>query len=339
MKNNINTKSTSSNTAEADPIILKKNTTTRLIFKPLIIDNQNNNKHCIKGTFIHQKKSKNNKWEDCESFSLASLKKGEEVKLALRSEEVFKLISGINNLKSLYIQNGIPSGSKTFVSVNDEEKKFFDKIISKDGEAIVCNYIKNLDEEKIRELENNTNHVQLQRKKNDFLQLKKAISKDAKESFYQNWFKNNQWILTSNCAKIVNTRSIDTQNIADFLIEGHDGFIDIVEIKNPNLSIWSKSLDHDNLIPSTDIIKAITQVENYIFELERESDSNKFLEKTDGVSVIKPRATLIYGRSNDWNDKTKKSFRILNSSYANLNIVTYDQLYKRGEQILGLLDT
>ena len=51
---------------------------------------------------------------------------------------------------------------------------------------------------------------------------------------------------------------------------------------------------------------------------------------------MKPRCTLIFGRSNDWDDEMKKSFRILNSSYSQLSIMTYDQLLDRAKNVLGI---
>jgi hypothetical protein len=64
-------------------------------------------------------------------------------------------------------------------------------------------------------------------------------------------------------------------------MEAYDGFLDIIEIKRPegNLKFWMDKKDHDNLVPSTDLIKAITQASKYIYEVEREANSNKFLEK------------------------------------------------------------
>ena len=88
----ITIKSTSRFTAEAPDIGLRENETTRLIFRPIIIENPNNKDACIKGSFLFQRKSKIEQWEDFETISLASLKMGEGYKLGLDSAELLKFM-------------------------------------------------------------------------------------------------------------------------------------------------------------------------------------------------------------------------------------------------------
>jgi len=163
------------------------------------------------------------------------------------------------------------------------------------------------------------------------------LNNDLIEANWQKWFERNSWVLGSDFVRILDERSIDTKNITDFLMEAYDGFLDIIEIKRPEggMQFWSKALDHGNYIPSTDLIKAITQASAYIFEIEREANSVKFLERVDGVKTIKPRCILIFGRSYDWNPKQIEAFRVLNSSYHNLSIMTYDHIIERSKRIMG----
>ncbi|WP_171495353.1 Shedu immune nuclease family protein [Acinetobacter colistiniresistens] len=157
-------------------------------------------------------------------------------------------------------------------------------------------------------------------------EFNQLLEYDETENVWQKWFENNSWVLGSDFVKTIDERSIDTRNISDFLMQSYDGFIDIVEIKRPdgNLKFWQSQLDHGNYIPHSDLIKAITQSLTYIHEIEQESNSVKFLERTEHIKTIKPRCTLIYGRSNDWNKDQIKAFRILNSSYHNLSVITFD---------------
>lgn len=167
--------------------------------------------------------------------------------------------------------------------------------------------------------------------------FKEAIDKDYGEKYWQDWFASNKWILGSEYIEILNERRIDNSNISDYLVKAFDGFLDIVEIKKPNgLKFWADTKDHDNYIPSSDLIKAITQCQNYLYEIERESNSAKFLERTNGTKIIKPRCLLVFGRSNDWSEDKQKAFRILNSSYTQINIMTYDHLLSRANNILGI---
>lgn len=161
------------------------------------------------------------------------------------------------------------------------------------------------------------------------------IEQDHPESFWQNWFSQNKWVLGSDFAEIIDNRHIDTKNVADYIMKAFDGFIDLVEIKKPNgLPFWATSKDHDNYVPSADLIKAITQCLNYIYAIEQESNSAKFLAQTKG-KVIKPRCLLIYGRSNKWNEEQCEAFRILNAAYYQISILTYDHLLERAEKLFA----
>ena len=163
-----------------------------------------------------------------------------------------------------------------------------------------------------------------------------SLLEDRGPNNWQKWFKENSWVLGGDIVRILDEREIDSGNIGDYLTKSPDGYLDIIEIKRPQIGkmdFWAANKDHDNWIPSTEIVKAITQSVKYIHEVEKESDSIKFQDRV-GCSVVKPRCTLIFGRSDDWDQEKYESFRILNSSYHNLTIMTYDQVLERAERIL-----
>jgi len=164
------------------------------------------------------------------------------------------------------------------------------------------------------------------------------LNRNLVEQEWEVWFTKNDWVLGSEFVRILDEREIDTANIADYLMEAYDGFLDIVEIKRPDnrLKFWADALDHDNYVPSSDLIKAITQATKYIYEVEREANSVKFLERVGNVKTIKPRCILIFGRSYNWNDAQRAAYRILISSYHNLTIMTYDHVLDRAKRILKI---
>jgi hypothetical protein len=159
----------------------------------------------------------------------------------------------------------------------------------------------------------------------------KGIRQD--EAVWQSWFTDHAWLLGNECVEIIDERRIDSGNIVDFIVKSHDGFLDLVEIKKSNgLSFWAKEKDHNNCVPSTDLVKAITQSIKYLYEIEREANSAKFIESVKEMKTIKPRITLIFGRSNNWAKDEKEAFRILNSSYHSLYILTYDHILERARR-------
>jgi len=255
--------------------------------------------------------------------------------LTLNDEEFQKLIEF---LKDNY--EPFKDGVKQYIPLNEK----FDQNSVKHLKAI----FDNPDKEKVLAFIA-TNHIlpkdlisalQNQDRINSVKEFEQMLNQDLIEQKWQEWFKKNDWVLGSEFVRILDEREIDASNITDYLMQAYDGFLDIIEIKRPSkdLQFWNKSTDHSNYIPSNDLIKDITQATRYIYEVEREANSVKFLERIKNVKTIKPRCVLIFGRSNEWNDSQREAYRILNSSYHNLTIMTYDHVLNRAKRILGVED-
>lgn len=180
--------------------------------------------------------------------------------------------------------------------------------------------------------------LQNQARINAVKEFESMLRQNLVEQRWQVWLKQNDWVLGSEFVRILDEREIDTANITDYLMQAYDGFLDIIEIKRPvgNLHFWSDTQDHGNYVPSQELTKAITQATKYIYEVEREANSVKFLEKVGNVKTIKPRCILIFGRSNNWDNDQREAYRILNSSYHNLTIMTYDHVLLRAKRILNI---
>jgi len=71
----------------------------------------------------------------------------------------------------------------------------------------------------------------------------------------------------------------------------------------------------------------------YITEAERRMNDKKKTDKL-GADILKPKITLIIGRSRDWTPNQKEQFRILNSSFHNISILTYDHVLSRAKKII-----
>lgn len=111
-----------------------------------------------------------------------------------------------------------------------------------------------------------------------------------------------------------------------------------MEIKRPEggMSFWASMPDHGNYVPSTELTKAVAQATRYIYEVEREANSVKFLERVGGVKTVKPRCILVFGRSQDWDNDQKEAYRIFNASFHNLSVLTYGHVLARAKRIAGI---
>ena len=243
----------------------------------------------------------------------------------------------LNNLVKYISQNYVPVnlGKGKYVNVADDNQKLvenFKKLLKQPKDIVKLL----LDNDILSE--NVLWAASVIKKKEALSFFEKSLQKETSESFWQEWFSKNKWVLGSDFAKIIDERNIDTKNIADYLMRAFDGFVDIVEIKKPNgLPFWAATKDHDNYVPSTALIRAITQCQNYLYAIERRCNDADFREATKS-KVIKPRCILIYGRSNDWDSEKREAYRILNASYTQVSILTYDQLLARAKNVLGIMD-
>jgi len=165
---------------------------------------------------------------------------------------------------------------------------------------------------------------------NEFEKYRKKINVSKKEEVWQRFFKDNSWILGSDYVEILDERTLDTDNITDYLLRSYDGFVDIVELKLPTEEFWT-----DSILPRSELTAAIMQCARYILETERRMNDHKQIKKLNNTPIAKPRITLLYGKSDKWKDEEKETYRVLNSSYHNITIMTYDHILERAKRMLG----
>ncbi|MDL0438299.1 Shedu immune nuclease family protein [Stutzerimonas frequens] len=301
----------------------KKSVITRAIFWKI--------PHNFSDDEVHLKIGRYKKPKDFFDFETTELNEPES-ELTLDGEEFTNLVSFIQNNYEAFKQGVkafLPLENPYDVSVAQQIKQ----LLTKNNNSEMLSFL--LDNQVIPdELEIGLAHARRVRAIDEYCAL---LESDHTENKWQQWFESNSWVLGSDFVRVLDERTIDTSNISDFLMESYDGFLDIVEIKRPEggLQFWHNTLDHGNHVPHSDLIKAITQASKYIHEIEREANSIKFLERAGGVKTIKPRCTLIYGRSCTWNASQQEAFRILNSSYHNLSIMTFDHVFERASRMLG----
>ncbi|MFA6320125.1 MAG: Shedu anti-phage system protein SduA domain-containing protein [archaeon] len=166
----------------------------------------------------------------------------------------------------------------------------------------------------------------------EFNKYKKEINVGKDEEVWQRFFSENSWILGSDFVDILDERRIDVENITDYLLKSFDGFVDIVELKLPTAPFWTTEF-----IPKSELTSATMQCNRYILQTERKINDLEFNKKIQNTPIVKPRITLIYGRSQSWGEKEKEAYRVLNSSYTNVNIVTYDHLIERARRLIGMV--
>ena len=70
-------KSTSRHTAVCSDVLLREGPQVRLVFRPQLVDNPRDPAACVKGRFLYQRKGKDDAWQDFDSPSLSTFKRGD----------------------------------------------------------------------------------------------------------------------------------------------------------------------------------------------------------------------------------------------------------------------
>jgi len=130
--------------------------------------------------------------------------------------------------------------------------------------------------------------------------------------------------------------TIEKQNVSisvsypDFVLADVYGFVDIFEIKRHDTPLVALDESHDNYYWKPDIVKAISQIENYIDEIIRNADDYiRAVKRKKGVDmrVIRPRGYIIAGTSSQFQNKKESSdFRKLSCALKNISFILYDEL-------------
>lgn len=168
--------------------------------------------------------------------------------------------------------------------------------------------------------------------------FKDIINGDYKnEVDIQHFLKMNLWLFGNEYSFVVENNKINSNNILDVIPRNIENCVDIIEVKLPNEKLFNFDESHKNFYPTSHLTKAISQVQNYIFEFENKAGDAVYQRENDCL-IIKPRAIILIGSKEELSADEMKYLRILNSSYHNISIVTYQQLLSRAENMLKIDD-
>ena len=100
--------------------VLRETSTTRLVFRPKLVENPHDTRAAVHGFFLYQRKGPDDGWRDTETISLTSLKKDEGYRLELHAAEVLKLYTHLQDLYALHSTEGVPQGEAEFFRADQQ---------------------------------------------------------------------------------------------------------------------------------------------------------------------------------------------------------------------------
>lgn len=164
----------------------------------------------------------------------------------------------------------------------------------------------------------------------------REVSTGHDENWWQTYFSKNILFFQDSYIQRIEKLNVivaGTQ-FPDFLVVTSDGYLDILEIKKPGTELLKEDRSRHNHYWSTEISKAVSQVENYIDRVTKYSDAIRNKLRDDHnieLRIIKPRGIVIAGKAAEFVGKVKKAddFRLLNEGLKNVEIVPYDELSRR----------
>jgi len=113
------------------------------------------------------------------------------------------------------------------------------------------------------------------------------------------------------------------------------GYRDIIELKRPDKRVLNYDEPRRSHYFSADVSAAIGQCHRYLDMLHRAAEHG--LLDHEEIVAYHPRATVVIGRSHDWDESKVKALHGLNSRLVGIAIMTYDQLLAQGKRLVQIL--
>jgi hypothetical protein len=367
----IHTRSTSLNTAETDPVVLRVTSTTRLVFKPTLIEvNPQNPAATVKGVFTFQRKAGSSTFLDDQSIPLSKLRSGEGVKIELNSAETQRLFNGLLDLYELVSQRGVARGTAQFAKLpvspavqrlledpqalsnlfSDPNVGLFQKfsrwLAGRTGKEAV-QLLKNEGPDDLAAFNAVLSSARLRQL---WTEIHSSISSDKSEGYWQRLLSDHSWVITQLFAHpcvivgeqiYVGGKRYDNRggNLADFLLKNElTGNAALVEIKTPQTKLLSGLYRNNAYAVSRELTGATVQsIGNKRFLQEQYRN----LQVQDaGVNVFDPSSLLIIGNitAEGLNADQKRSFELYRQGFRELVITTFDELDSRISRMIRLLE-
>ncbi len=352
------TKSTSKHTATVADRVLSESTITRKVLRSELIDNAKNPDAAVKVTIVHQRKKKDDDWEDLPAESLAKLKAGENAKMSLSTDETLCLFEELQALSAIFKEKGILWGKKQLVvgfdaevlKVPPQRKSIIQTLLNENHSEEIWRELV----EKQPDLATKLSLARLQSKRAEALEeFQQSLVDRRGEPYWQDFFQRNTWIFGYGL-KYQFLHTIQAQphyggmsvsgrgdERGDYLAasSGDVRFTVLVEIKKPGTELLRNDPYRNGVFAaSSELAGAISQVQINCRKWEVEGASleqNAEMLKGENVFTVRPKGILVVGTTDQVQELDRRnSFELLRRNTMNPEILTFDELYQRARYIV-----
>jgi len=281
----------------------------------------------------------------------------------IRKEKNDKLKSFVTYKLGKVLPDKYEPPTKSFDDINVYQEDRISKIINinpdildslskNDISTIASLYQKLLSTDKLGSQPQDIKIIGKEKSRNERIYLEKVVKRFetdlTKTSLHERDWQTflSQFILLFNTSyvKVLEQASVTLSGkYPDFMLIDMYNFIDIYEIKKPTTPLLQYDDSRNNYYWDKEMSKAISQTENYIYQLTRNSSTFREDYKVSNiekdVKVIKPRGFIIAGNSDQLdNEKKQNDFRLLASSLKNIEIILYDELLTNLKNLIKRLE-
>lgn len=272
----------------------------------------------------------------------------EETQFECQPDELERLVALLDNLeevtelkrgKHIILRKDSPSTQAAVAAVesikNTDSSEVEDLMIKliesiSDVEANVddLSKISNSLTDKALHVENLIGHARTQKVVSKF---KSLVEENRKEQKYQDFLEEHPWLFGNRYIDKSETRKLTRDEEVDFCLETISGYYDVFEIKRPGDSVVNYDASHDTYYASADLSKAVSQVENYIKEIDASRDE---IFRRDKMDVLKPRGTVVIG--SNLSTEEREGLQVFNSYLNRVRVMTYSEIVSMGERLIDM---
>ena len=350
---------TSQQSAAGSDKVLHETTTTRLLLRPLVVENQSNPDANVRVALIHQRKSPKGIWEDAPAPKLHELKAGEYVNLTLHTKATLELYHQLDNLYAIAEQHKIGSGKTRLVVGREEELvqgeasrlRMIKLLLARGHSNAIWNELIEVDPDLATRLSYARIHTQ---RKAVLAEFETAIDQQNDEDWWQAFFERNDWIfgygLNYKILKTVQSQprygglAVTGKGVqkGDYLqrSEAETKFTVLVEIKKPNTQLLGNQTYRNGAWELGEELPAgVSQMQANCSKWEKEgSRAPENIESLlqEKIFTVQPKGILVIGHTNQLDGPAKRStFELFRRNTVNPEILTFDELYERAKFIVG----
>lgn len=361
---------TSSDSAKCSPVVLRQTGTTRLVFKPELVNNQQDGAKPLKGVLVHQRKKSADEWEDIESINLSSLKAGEGVKLELNCDELDRLLGAAGLLYDLHKLGRVPKWTTVVKAIADQAARVdlppemveaavealgtahFGRVVRwATGSSNTVQLIDQLERLDIKTLQQLNAAVGVSTLK-AALDLWRRNQGNDDEEFWQRSLQEQAFVLAQAFSfplmilkgkAYVGGKGVENSgaNLLDYLCRLQlTPNVVLIEIKTPATPLLGREYRGGIYNVDTELSGAVMQVTDYKDSLLKE---HAHLQRNSSAryEAFNPQCLVVAGNTTEFaGDADRvKSFELFRNGLKDVTVITYDELFRKVANMVELLES